>query len=110
MPLNNGSDSFDRWRENKVPVYLKFYVFHLNNSNYNHNLSNIKLVERGPYVFEEKRFKDNINYFINDRNEFLLSYRERKIYTFNDKLSKGVSLNDRVTVINLPFLVCFQIC
>jgi hypothetical protein len=68
LPLNNGSDSFDRWRENKVPVYLKFYVFHLNNSNYNHNLSNIKLVERGPYVFEEKRFKDNINYFINDRN------------------------------------------
>ncbi len=86
LPLNYGSNAFKRWREVQVPVYMKFHIFHLSND-YNKNLSNIKLVERGPYVFEEKRTKENIEYFENDKKEFLFKYRERKVYTFNEKLS-----------------------
>ncbi len=89
-----------------MPIYMKFHIFHLSND-YKKNLSNIKLVEKGPYVFEEKRTKENIEYFENDKNEFLLRYRERKVYTFNEELSANFSLNDSITFINLPFLVCF---
>jgi len=89
-----------------VPVYIKFHIFHLSND-YKKNLSNIKLVEKGLYVFQEKRTKEDIEYFENDKKEFLLRYRERKVYTFNEKLSGSLSLNDSITFINLPFLVYF---
>jgi hypothetical protein len=108
LPLNYGSDAFKRWREIEVPIYMKFHIFNLTNIDYNKNLSNIKLEEKGPYVFQEKRTKENIEYFENDKKQFLLKYRERKVYTFNEKLSPGLSLNDSITFINLPFLVCFS--
>jgi hypothetical protein len=108
LPLNYGSDAFKRWREIEVPVSMRFHIFNLTNTDYNKNLSNIKLEDKGPYVFEEKRTKENIEYFENDKKQFLLKYRERKVYTFNEKLSGGLSLNDSITFINLPFLVCFS--
>ncbi len=107
MSLNYGSDAFKRWREVEVPVYMKFHIFHLTNTDYNKNLSNIKLVERGPYVFEEKRTKENIEYFENDKKEFLLRYRERRVYTFSKERSGNLTLNDSLTFINLPLMVCF---
>jgi hypothetical protein len=107
LPLNYGSDAFKRWREIQVPVYMKFHIFHLTNTDYNKNLSNIKLEEKGPYVFEEKRIKENIEYFENDEKKFLVRYRERKVYSFKPELSGNLTLNDSLTFINLPFLVCF---
>jgi hypothetical protein len=49
-----------------------------------------------------------INYFENDKNESLVSYKEHRIYRFRKDKSNGLSLDDKVTVINLPVLVCFQ--
>lgn len=46
----------------------------------------------GPYVFREKRIKENIQFFTNDT----VSYNERKIWFFDSSKSVG-NLHDRVT-------------
>ena len=102
MPITDGSDAYDRWQKTPVPLYMKFTFFALKNANYT-NLQDIEFVEKGPYVFKETRFKQNIT-FLDDDN--LLSYLENRTYEFNAEMScKGCKENDSVTFINFPMMV-----
>ncbi|CAG2168048.1 unnamed protein product [Oppiella nova] len=101
VPITDGSDAYDRWQETPVPLYMKFTFFELKNTNYT-NLQDIEFVEKGPYVFKETRFKQNIT-FLDDDN--LLSYLENRTYEFSAKMScKGCKENDSVTFINFPMM------
>ena len=60
------------------------------------------LEERGPYVFDQWIEKVNIS-FEDDDN--VVTYDNKKTYIFNANASNKFSLNDYVTLINLPFFV-----
>ena len=87
-----------------VPLTVKFHIFELNNTDNYTNLSDIQLIERGPYVFKETRTKEDIVFYTDQNNESVASYRERRQYKFNEELSNG-SYDDNITFINLPLLV-----
>ena len=80
---------------------MKFYVFELNNTQTYTNLDDMELIERGPYVFDETRTKEEIDF---NENQTLVSYRERRKYKFREDLSVG-PYDDNITFINLPLLV-----
>ena len=104
MSLINGTDAYDRWQKLPVPVFMKFFVFELKNTDTYTNLTDIQLTERGPYVFEESRNKENIVFYKNDNNESVASFRERRQYKFREDMSIG-RYDDNITFINLPLLV-----
>jgi len=84
---------------------MKYNFFIVNNSETLKSLDDIVLVEKGPYVYNEYRNKQNITYEDNDNR---VSYRENKTYVFNKELSgKGLDENDEFDFINFPNLVYF---
>lgn len=58
-----------------------------------------KLVEKGPYVFRERRIKEELEF--ND-DETIVSYVENKYYEYDSELSSNKSLDDIITIINIP--------
>ena len=105
----NGTDAYERWRKIPVPIQMKFYLFELNNTDNYTNLDDIQLVERGPYVFDETREKEDIYFHTNHNNESVVSYRERRKYSFREDLSVG-QYNDNITFINIPLMVKNKFC
>jgi len=58
-----------------------------------------RLVERGPYVFDEKKRKEILNV-----SKDHLTYRQYKSFQFNENSSVG-SLEDVITIVNVPAIV-----
>ena len=83
---------------------MKFYLFELNNTESYTNLDDMKLRERGPYVFDESRTKEEVVFYSNENNKSVVSYRERRKYQFREDLSVG-KYNDNITFMNVPILV-----
>ena len=98
MPIVNGSESWDRWIKNPVPITMKFHFFSLNNTDYK-SLDYIELEEKGPFVYDETRVKENIHRI---SDEFI-SYQEKRSYTHEP--GKGRNENESITFINFPLLV-----
>ena len=100
----NGTNQFENWQNIPITISIKFNFFELTNPDNYTNLDDIKLVERGPYVFDETRNKEEIEFYYNDKNESLVSFRERRRYKFRKDLSVG-HYDDNITFINLPLMV-----
>ncbi|CAG2104540.1 unnamed protein product [Medioppia subpectinata] len=101
IPFNdNTSEAYERWQKTPVPLFMKFTFFVCRNADTYTNLSDIELEERGPYVYEEIRFKQNITVYDDE-----ISYLENKTYKFRPDLSKhGLSEDDNVTIVNFPMM------
>ncbi|CAG2110749.1 unnamed protein product [Medioppia subpectinata] len=91
IPFNdNTSEAFERWQKTPVPLYMKFTFFVCKNADTYTNLSDIELEERGPYVYEETRLKQNITFYDDE-----VSYLENKTYKFRPDMSgHDIWIND----------------
>ncbi|XP_076360019.1 protein croquemort-like [Tachypleus tridentatus] len=98
MKIKEGSESYGYWKEPPIPIYIRFYFFHLVNPEGVWSLTekpNFK--EMGPYTFREHRVKVNITW--NDNGT--VSYQQMKSWHFQLDLTNG-SLDDVVTTLNVP--------
>ncbi|XP_035712600.1 lysosome membrane protein 2 [Folsomia candida] len=98
--LVNGSETFNRWRDVPVPIFVKFHLFNVTNPKQVLIGEKAILQEVGPFTFRQKRQKVDIK--IHKRND-TISYRQTLTYFYQPELSTG-SLQDVITVINIPFL------
>jgi len=106
MVLSTSSENFKMWEDPPINPHLKVYFFNLTNAEaVFKGLEKPQLVEVGPYTYTENWTKQNITWHENGT----LSYRTRKIFTFNESLSCG-SCNDKldeVTTLNVPALSAY---
>ncbi len=49
--LVEGSDTWNKWRDAPVPIYLTFHIYHVTNPDEVENGLQAKLEEKGPYVY-----------------------------------------------------------
>lgn len=106
MALSEGSDRFQTWLEPwrmDLDPALTAYAFNITNKDEVLRGGKPKLEEVGPFVYKSKTIKDsddNIRFYKDDT----LTYRPRKIYTF-DPVASGNKNPDTtfITVPNIPF-------
>ncbi|RZF32366.1 hypothetical protein LSTR_LSTR001830 [Laodelphax striatellus] len=101
LALKNGSDSWNRWIETPIPIYLKIYIFTVTNTDVVNSGGKPNLLERGPYVYRENRRK--IPFHINTLEDSV-EYQQDITYSFDKNLSYPLGEDDVVTVVN-PALV-----
>lgn len=100
LAVEEGSESYGFWKDNPVPIYIKFYFFNITNPmDVWDNISKPILEEVGPYTFREARHKVNITWNSNDT----VSYRQVKRWYFQSDLTDG-SLDDIITTLNVPMV------
>lgn len=97
-----GTDTWNKWREAPIPIYLEFYVYSVTNPDEVESGLLPKFEEKGPYSYRQKRKKVNIR---QDNGKNTVKYREVKTYYFDQKRSGSNSEEDRITVPNIPFVV-----
>merc|ERR550519_396753 len=93
---------YENFVEPMVPVLMKFRFWHVENPDEIKNGSLPKLTEKGPYVYEETRIKENITF--QDDDQFI-NYGLYKQWDYRADLScKGCSEDDEVTILNMPLI------
>lgn len=101
--LLKNSKKLKWWTENpSLKHQTEFYFFNVTNPEEVNEGKQPILVELGPYTFNEKRIYKIDGW--DDKNEFL-SLKYRKNY-FHDG---GKSLDDKVTVLNVPLISVYNI-
>ncbi|KAI1309004.1 Protein croquemort [Halotydeus destructor] len=103
LPIVNVSSSktYENWRQIPLPIINNFYLFNVTNSEaIIQNQSKPILEELGPFVYEERREKIDIEY---NEDETLATYRSVRRYYFRPDLTKG-SLDDIVVHLNVPLI------
>ncbi|CAG7817502.1 unnamed protein product [Allacma fusca] len=101
--LINGTDTWNKWTDVKVPILIKFYFFNVTNIEEADRGGKFQVREVGPYVWEEKRSKQIVAM---DEEEDTVTYKEVVWYYFRPDLSIG-SQEDTVNIVNIPFIVRF---
>lgn len=98
MKLVPGNFIYDVWLNLPIDLRMNFYLFNLVNPNEFLLGSKPVFEEVGPFVYDEKRIKENVTF-----NNGTISYRERRRFYFNHELS--VSSDDvYVTSINMVII------
>ncbi|KAH9639996.1 hypothetical protein HF086_008091 [Spodoptera exigua] len=97
MILAPDSMSFSIWRETPIPMYLEIFFFNISNVNeiLSGKAEKIKVVEMGPYVFQESHTKVNLTW--NDNST--LTFYNQRFWHFKPEMSVG-SIGDNITSIN----------
>lgn len=49
--LVEGSDTWNKWKEAPIPIYLTFYVYHVTNPDEVESGLVAKILEKGPYAY-----------------------------------------------------------
>lgn len=102
--LLEGKELFQKWANVDLPIYLKFYLFDVQNAEeVEMNGSKPILKERGPYTFLEKMWRDDISF---DSDRFVTFKRFKGFHFLRDK-SVG-PLSDEVTALNIPIVVSYD--
>ncbi|XP_022190215.2 sensory neuron membrane protein 2 [Nilaparvata lugens] len=101
LALRNGTDSWNRWIESPIPIYLKIYIFTVTNPDEVNLGGKPKLIEKGPYVYKETRRKTP--FYINTLEDSV-EYQQDITYIFDKNVSYPLDENDVLTVVN-PALV-----
>ncbi|CAF3376522.1 unnamed protein product [Rotaria sp. Silwood1] len=97
--LKPGTMAYDSWHDSPVPLYISFYVFDLNDTEFLNGTSKPQLKQRGPFVYREQRNKTDIRIYENET----ISYREQRSYTFDPSRS-AESETVNITTINLVYM------
>ncbi|XP_064481988.1 lysosome membrane protein 2-like isoform X2 [Ornithodoros turicata] len=100
MQLREGTETFEKWSNVQVPIYMSFYLFNITNPEEFMNGSKARLEQVGPFVYREYRKKD-VQGFNNPRGT--VQYYDRKSFVFEPAMSAG-SEEDAVYVINVPLV------
>ncbi|XP_063236007.1 protein peste-like isoform X2 [Bacillus rossius redtenbacheri] len=95
--LSPSSTSYSVWKDTPVPISIKFYFFNWTNpEDLEIEGSKPRLVQMGPYVFNELEEKVNVTW--NDNHT--ISYQQRRTWFFDAERSNG-SLADNITTLNV---------
>lgn len=94
--LGPHSMSKDMWI-NTPKIQTSVYIFDVQNKDEVMKGGKPKLVEKGPYVYDEYHHKINLNWNLNGT----VSYENVREYHFNQNTSKG-TLDDQLTIVNAP--------
>ncbi|TSM28082.1 Electrogenic sodium bicarbonate cotransporter 4 [Bagarius yarrelli] len=91
--------SYTMWKDIPVPFFMSVYFFNVLNPEEILAGEKPTVEQRGPYVYREKRWKDNITFHDNKT----VSYREYRQYFFEESMSVG-NESDVVTIPNMLVL------
>ena len=94
--LGPHSMSKDMWI-NTPKMQTSVYIFEVQNKDDVMKGGKPKLVEKGPYVYDEYHHKTNLAWNLNGT----VSYENVREYHFNANESKG-TLDDMITIVNPP--------
>lgn len=101
LVLLPGTDIFDKWTKVDIPIFIKFFMFDVLNSDLvEQNGSRPNITERGPYTFVQKRWKEIVRF---DEMDKFVEYKEFKRFNFVANMSVG-DLSDEVTALNIPLV------
>nr|AUG84551.1 sensory neuron membrane protein [Tyrophagus putrescentiae] len=110
MQLRNGTEAFERFSKLPVPLQWKMTFFEISNPeefDKNKDVMKLKFNEKGPYVYDEHREKYEIEF---SKDGFNVSYKEKRDYVFNAKLSgKGLSPDDSLKLVSPVFGIVSQL-
>ncbi|XP_040064235.1 scavenger receptor class B member 1 [Ixodes scapularis] len=100
LPLVNGSEAFELWRDIPLPAFQRVYFFNLTNPyEFLQEGKKPKLQEVGPYTFGVSMVKTNIVWNSNGT----VSYREVRTFHFDREKSVG-GQDDVIVSINAPLV------
>lgn len=101
LELREGSLTYDNWIETPLPMYAEFYMFNWTNPKdiYDHSI-NPNFVEMGPYVFEEKHTRNDVQFYPNST----VAFNQTRTWHFRADLSNG-TLDDQITHLNTIAMV-----
>ncbi|NXU87725.1 SCRB1 protein, partial [Xiphorhynchus elegans] len=94
--IDPSSISFSMWKDIPVPFYLSAYFFEVLNPKQVLQGAKPVVIQRGPYVYREYRYKTNITFHDNDT----VSYLEYRNLFFQPDMSKGTE-EDYIVVPNI---------
>nr|QID41570.1 SRB1 [Gobiocypris rarus] len=86
--------SYTMWKDIPVPFFMSVYFFHIVNPDEILKGEKPMVIQRGPYVYSGKRWKDNITFHDNNT----VSYKEFRQYFFEERMSVG----DETDVVTIP--------
>ncbi|XP_051539823.1 scavenger receptor class B member 1-like isoform X1 [Myxocyprinus asiaticus] len=100
VKINPKNDlSYSMWKDIPVPFFMSVYFYHVVNPEEILNGEKPMVEQRGPYVYSENRWKDNITFHDNNT----VSYQEYRQYFFEESMSVGDE-SDVVTIPNMLVL------
>ncbi|XP_056322563.1 scavenger receptor class B member 1 isoform X2 [Danio aesculapii] len=100
VEINPKNDlSYTMWKDIPVPFFMSVYFFHIVNPDEILKGERPMVIQRGPYVYRENRWKDNITFHENHT----VSYKEYRQYFFEESMSVGDE-SDVVTIPNMLVL------
>lgn len=103
LTLSKSSSTFSTFVQAPIPVYLKFYMFDVQNpSEVVHYGEKPILVEKGPYVYKEIKVKKNITFSSSGDQ---VGYDTWTTYEFDAELSHPLTEDDNITTLNLIMVV-----
>lgn len=106
MQLRNGTDEFDLFKKLPVPLQWKMTYFRINNAkefDTSKDVMKLNYSEIGPFVYDEYREKYDIEF---SKDGSSVTYREKRNFIFNQKLSGKNHFNDTIMMVS-PLFVCF---
>lgn len=103
LVLSDGSSTYSAWVHAPIPVYMKFYMFHVTNpEEVVHYGAKPILEEKGPYVYSENKNKVNITFAPDGDTS---QYANWVTYDFEAEMSYPLTEEDNLTTINLLMVV-----
>ncbi|CAG0900365.1 unnamed protein product [Darwinula stevensoni] len=98
IQLVDGTEAMSNWLDPPVPIYMKFWLFNVTNSEeFLAGGQPLKLEEIGPYIFKEEMKKDVTGRFDNGT----LEYMETTTFEFVNEGSYG-DQSEMITFFNAP--------
>jgi len=104
LVLRNNSEFAKIWENPPITPHLKVYFFNLTNpdavfaGNEQPNLTEV-----GPYVYHQKWVKEDVRW----HNNGTMSYRTKKSFHFQPKLSVGDHSKDLISTLNVPAISAY---
>lgn len=103
MQLRNGTDEFDLFKKLPVPLQWKMTYFRINNAkefDTSKDVMKLNYSEIGPFVYDEYREKYDIEF---SKDGSSVTYREKRNFIFNQKLSGKNHFNDTIMMVSPLF-------
>lgn len=97
------SETWEKWADIDKPLFLSVYILNITNKETINVDGFPKFKEVGPYSYRQRRRKRN---FSLEDGESLVSYEQETIYYFDQEASApGLTEDDNVNILNIPFYV-----
>ncbi|XP_054721592.1 lysosome membrane protein 2-like [Uloborus diversus] len=98
LALEEGKETYEKWKKTPIPVTFKVFIFNITNVVEVTNHGAKPYVEEiGPYVFKQLRSKDVLSW---NPDDMTVTYNDLKQYHFVPELSANMS--NKIYSLNLP--------